>query len=251
MVRTFYDRLAPFYHLLYSDWERSIGRQGAALSMLLRELGVLPGASVIDAACGIGTQAIGLAERGYRVRGSDISTVAVARAESEMARRGLAADFAVTDLRELAAVHAEPVSAVLACDNAVPHLLCDKQILAAFRSCFDRLLPGGALIISVRDYAGMVRRSPDVQAHAMHIDAGRRLLAVQAWEWDGDQYDVRLYLMEEHADGRCETQLLRSRFYAISVGRLLQLMREAGFVETERRDGVLFQPVLVGIRPSE
>jgi hypothetical protein len=27
-------------------------------------------------------------------------------------------------------------------------------------------------------------------------------------------------------------------------------MREAAFVETERRDGVLFQPVLVDIRPS-
>jgi hypothetical protein len=36
-----------------------------------------------------------------------------------------------------------------------------------------------------------------------------------------------------------------------SVGRLLQLIREAAFVETERRDGLLFQPVLIGIRPSE
>ncbi len=251
MVRTFYDRLAPFYHLLYSDWERSIGRQGAALSILFRELGVPPGATVIDAACGIGTQAIGLVERGYRVRCSDISTAAVARAQREMARRGLSADFAVADLRELAAVHMEPASAVLACDNVVPHLLCDKQILAAFRSCLDRLVPGGALVISVRDYAAMIRRSPDVQPHAMHAEGGCRQLTVQAWEWDGDQYDVRLYLTEERPDGSCATQLLRSRVYAISVGRLLQLMREAGFVETERRDGVLFQPVLVGLRPSE
>jgi glycine/sarcosine N-methyltransferase len=251
MVRTFYDRLAPFYHLLYSDWERSIGRQGAALSMLLRELGVAPGASVIDAACGIGTQCIGLAERGYRVRGSDVSAVAVARAESEMARRGLLGEFVVADLRDLASVHLEPVSAVLACDNAVPHLLSDEQILAAFRSCLNRLVPGGALVISVRDYAVMVRRSPDIQPHAMHVEGGRRWLAVQAWEWDGDQYDVRLYLTEEHPDGSCETQLLKSRYYAVSVDRLLELMREAGFVETERRDGVLFQPVLVGVRPSE
>ena len=251
MVRTFYDRLAPFYHLLYSDWERSIGRQGAALCMLLRELGVPPGAAVIDAACGIGTQTIGLAERGYRVRGSDISAVAVARARDEMARRGLSADFAVGDIRELASIHPEAASAVLACDNVVPHLLCDGQILAAFRSCLGRLVPGGVLVISVRDYAGMIRRSPDVQPHAMHVEGGCRQLAVQAWEWDGDQYDVRLYLTEERPDGSCETQLLRSRFYAISAGRLLQLMREAGFVETERRDGVLFQPVLVGIRPSE
>ena len=45
--------------------------------------------------------------------------------------------------------------------------------------------------------------------------------------------------------------MLKRRYYAISVGRLIEPMREAGFVETERRDAVLFQPVLVGIRPSE
>ena len=31
----FYDRLAPYYHLLYGDWETSVARQGAALARLL------------------------------------------------------------------------------------------------------------------------------------------------------------------------------------------------------------------------
>lgn len=37
----FYDELAPFYPLLYADWEGAIARQGAALSNLLSELGVV------------------------------------------------------------------------------------------------------------------------------------------------------------------------------------------------------------------
>ena len=50
----FYDQLAPDYHLLYGDWERSVARQGEALSGLLREFGVAPGSAILDAASGIG-----------------------------------------------------------------------------------------------------------------------------------------------------------------------------------------------------
>jgi len=34
-VDSFYDALAPWYHLVYQDWEATIGRQGRALSALL------------------------------------------------------------------------------------------------------------------------------------------------------------------------------------------------------------------------
>jgi len=33
-VRAFYDALAPWYHLVYQDWEASITRQGEALRTL-------------------------------------------------------------------------------------------------------------------------------------------------------------------------------------------------------------------------
>ena len=57
----FYDALAEDYHLIFADWERSITHQAEVLARLL-------GAErrrVLDAACGIGTQAIGLAAEGY------------------------------------------------------------------------------------------------------------------------------------------------------------------------------------------
>jgi hypothetical protein len=36
-VRAFYDELAPLYHLVYDDWERSVARQGEALASLIAE----------------------------------------------------------------------------------------------------------------------------------------------------------------------------------------------------------------------
>jgi hypothetical protein len=37
-------------------------------------------------------------------------------------------------------------------------------------------------------------------------------MAVQLWEWDGDQYDLRMYLTSESPEGACETRVLRSRY---------------------------------------
>jgi hypothetical protein len=36
-VERFYDELAPFYHLIFPDWEASIRRQAEALDGVIRE----------------------------------------------------------------------------------------------------------------------------------------------------------------------------------------------------------------------
>ena len=85
----FYDNLAPFYHMIYPDWEASIGRQAAAIDSVVREFHP-QAATVYDAACGIGTQALGLAALGYKVTASDVSPVSVERARVEAVQRNLA-----------------------------------------------------------------------------------------------------------------------------------------------------------------
>lgn len=243
----FYDELAPFYPLLYPNWGHAIARQGAALSKLLAELGVARDGTVLDAACGIGTQALGLLGQGRRVVASDLSGGAVARFKTELDRRGLHAEARVDDMRELAGAEPELVAAVIACDNSVPHLLSDDAIAQAFASFHRVLQPGGWMVISVRDYASIERKNPDVRPYGLRRDGDRRFLAVQVWEWDADQYDLRMYLTTE-SGGRCKTRVLVTRYYAVTIERLVQLMAAAGFVDIQRRDDVLFQPVLVGRR---
>lgn len=251
MTASFYDQLAPYYHLLYADWESSVAKQGEALAKLLREVGVAAGEPVLDAACGIGTQTLGLLECGYQVTASDISPGAIERLKTELSRRSMQATSAhVDDLRTLSCTPSESMAAVIACDNSIPHLLSDVEVLAAFRSCYRCLRSGGVAIFSVRDYAAIQRINPDVRPYGMRREAGSRFLAVQVWEWDGDQYDLRVYLTSESPSGICETQVLRSRYYAVSIARLISLLDEAGFVGAERRDDVLFQPVLLAHRPK-
>ena len=246
MASSLYDQLAPYYHLLYPDWEAAISRQGAALAALLRQLGVEPGEPVLDASSGIGTQALGLLKHGYRVSASDTSAGAIDRLKSQIAARGVEADAFVDDIRVLLHTRPGSMAAVIACDNSIPHLLSDADILNAFRSCHRCLRSGGVALFSVRDYAAIERKSPDIRPYGLRYKSDRRFLAVQVWEWDSEQYDLSMYLTSEFPDGSCETRVLKSRYYAVSIQRLLQLLSEAGFSDVQRRDGLLFQPILAG-----
>ena len=97
----FYDALAPFYHLIFpgpGSQHRAAG--GGAGRGDPRGDRVEAEPTVLDVACGIGTQALGLAALGYRVTASDLSAGAVARLRDEAARRGVKIDAKVADVRE-------------------------------------------------------------------------------------------------------------------------------------------------------
>lgn len=249
MTQAFYDQLAPFYHLLYPNWDASVARQSRGIATVLEEFGISPGARILDAACGIGTQTLGLAQLGYDVTASDLAPAAVARARTEAQRRNLRVTFAVADLRLLSTVFATPFAAVIACDNAVPHLLSDADIRTAFAECRRVLEPGGALVISVRDYAEIERRSPDVRPYGSRTEGDCRYSAEQTWRWEGDQYDLTLRLTQQCGSEPPVVREFHSRYYAVEVSTLERLLREAGVERVTRRDEHFFQPLLVGFNP--
>ena len=87
IIQTFYDDMAAGYDRLFQDWQASVREQAQILDRLFVQAGFDRGAHILDCACGIGTQAIGLAALGYRVTASDISDRELAEA------RRISADF--------------------------------------------------------------------------------------------------------------------------------------------------------------
>ena len=73
IVQTFYNNLADQYDKLFLDWQSETYEQALILNRLFRDNGFDSSANILDCACGIGTQAIGLAALGYNVTASDIS----------------------------------------------------------------------------------------------------------------------------------------------------------------------------------
>jgi SAM-dependent methyltransferase len=247
-VQAFYDDLAPLYHLVYNDWPASVERQGAALAALIAERWGAGARTVLDAALGIGTQALGLAGQGFSVTGSDVSHGALARARVEARRRNVSLPCCVADLRALASRTAG-ADVVLVCDNALPHLTSDADIRCALAECYRSLRPSGGCIVSVRDY-GPAPPSGTVQMHSYGEREweGRRYRVIQRWAWKGPHYDLTFEFDPiDHAAGKLT--ISGATYFAIPISRLLQLMTEVGFMDVQRLDGVLFQPVLVGTCP--
>ncbi|ETX05094.1 MAG: hypothetical protein ETSY2_25015, partial [Candidatus Entotheonella gemina] len=163
----FYAALTPFYHLIYPNWEESVEHQAAMLDALIRDYWGHGVQSILDVACGIGTQCLGLAQRGYQLTASDLSSEEVMRARAEAAKRLLSINFSVADMRDAFRHHAQQFDLVIACDNAVPHLLSDEEIGMALQQFYACARPGGGCLISVRDYEKELGTGCEVKLYGM------------------------------------------------------------------------------------
>jgi SAM-dependent methyltransferase len=229
-TRRFYDDLAGSYHLLFGDWPASVHRQGEVLDRLITsELGDGP-YEVLDAACGIGTQAIGLAMRGHRVHATDLSPAAVDRAAREAAVLGVTLITGVADLRTLTDQVPGPFDVVVACDNALPHLLTDSDLQQATSNMAAVLRAGGLLAASIRDYDALTE--PRLAMDSLRVigqGAGRRI-TFQTWDWaeDGGSYRVTQFLLTQDS-GSWRTEAFSADYRALMRDELSAALSAAGF----------------------
>src|SRR5712691_10530774 len=244
----FYDQLAPLYHLIYPDWEASMTQQAAALDSIIQEFWGATTTTILDVACGIGTQALGLAQRGYQVTAADLSRAAVARARREAAACHLDLHCFVADIRHMAVHSQQQDDVVMARDNAVPHLLTDNDILTAFQAWYTCVRPGGGCLLTVRDYDREDRTGLQVKPYGLRIEGSTRYVLFQVWEFRGALYELALYYIEDRGGRHAITHVLRTTYYAIGTGTLMALMRQAGFQDVQRLEARFYQPVLIGKR---
>jgi glycine/sarcosine N-methyltransferase len=269
-VLGFYEGLADEYHLMFADWKEEILRQGDILDAFIRrQLGEGEHA-VLDCACGIGTQAIGLAIRGYTIHATDFSPLAVERAAREANALGAQMTCGVADFRSLDATISETFDAVICLDNAISHLLEDADLLRAASQMKARLRPNGVVLISIRDYDLLLTAEPGVLTSLtpglpgvysqagkdrprgtvprVFDDADGRRIAFQVWDWnvDGRSYTINQFFVRE-VDGKWRTSHHATQFRALLRHELDAILGAAGFKDVSwhmPEESNFYQPIV-------
>ncbi len=249
-IDAFYDDLADYYHLMYENWDHSMARQAAILGSILEQFSGKASAYVLDCACGIGTQSLGMAQRGHTVVGSDFSKSAVARAANEARMRNLKITFRVADMRNLSVIPENGFDAVLVADNALPHLLLQPDLEKAIVEIAAKLKDSGILLATVRDYDHLLLTRPTMQEPAFYEQDGTTRFVHQVWQWHGEQYALHVYLTRETENG-WKVKHFTSTYRALRRSDLNQALQLAGFGEIrwlEPGATSFYQPILVATK---
>ena len=197
ITQTFYDDLAADYDKLFLDWTAATEEQAVIFDRLFAQYGFDKSAYILDCACGIGTQAIGLAAMGYNVTGSDISCGELVEANKRALDRRVNITFDYADFCALEDVYSRQFEIVIAMDNALPHMLTGDDLASAVKSIINQIACGGIFVASIRDYDALLMDKPPYSPPYIHKTEKGQRVSFQTWKWNGDNYRLIEYIIDD------------------------------------------------------
>lgn len=197
ITQKFYDNMASHYDKLFFDWKATTKEQAVLLQRIFNHFNYDDTASVLDCACGIGTQAIGIAELGYKVTASDISDGEIEEARARASNASVDIRFVNADFCALSEVFSEKFDIVIAMDNALPHILTSKDLDRAVKSIASQIKGNGIFVGSIRDYDALLQDKPPYSPPYIHETEKGKRISFQTWVWNDDRYKLTQYIIED------------------------------------------------------
>ena len=197
IIQTFYDNLATQYDKLFLDWQATTKEQAEILNRIYQNNGFDNTAKILDCACGIGTQAIGIASLGYNVTASDLSVGELIEAEKRAKANNVEICFKQANFCSLSDTFTEKFDIVIAMDNALPHMLTSNDLDSAIKSIVNQIQENGIFVASIRDYDSLLMEKPPYSPPYIHkTDKGQRV-SFQTWVWNDDKYKLTQYIIDD------------------------------------------------------
>lgn len=245
----FYDELSEDYHLLFADWDEAMQQQGRTLDQLIRKYAKGNTDTLLDCACGIGTQAIGLAQLGYHTTATDLSPKAIERAQQEAQQRQIKnISFATADFTRLATSVNGTFDIVIACDNALPHLLTDEAMSLALENIASKINSGGLFLASIRDYDALLNTRPTSTLPIVKDMTGAKSITFQVWDWiTPNTYTVNHFTLKGQ-DNNYEPHIRQTTYRAYQRAELSLLMTACAFKDIHwllPEDSGYYQPIVI------
>lgn len=246
IIQSFYDSLAPQYDKLFLDWQTTTHEQAMLLDRLICDNGYDTSASILDCACGIGTQAIGLAALGYAVTASDISAAELAEAKVRADQNHVTLRLEQADFRSLEKTFSVLFDVIVCMDNALPHMLTKGDLQAAIQSIVNQLTPGGLFVASIRDYDALLIEKPPYSPPYIHrTDKGQRV-SFQTWNWENDHYKLTQYIIDD--EDTLQISKFDCEYRAVRRQELTELLTACGCSKVEWKlpeETGFYQPIVI------
>jgi SAM-dependent methyltransferase len=221
------------YEDFSADYDRFIdwpARLAAELPFVERQLQSAGAQRVLDAACGTGMHASALAERGYEVVGTDMSSGMIERARANAAAAGVDVRFEVAAFTELNAQVGGDFDALLCLGNSLPHLLAPAELHAALVDFAACLQPGGLLLVQNRNFDRILALRERWMDPQSHREGDTEWLFLRFYDFEGGELlRFNLVTLRRAGGGPWEQQVSSTRLCGLVRDEAIRLVRNAGF----------------------
>lgn len=195
--------------------------------------------TVLDMACGTGAQAIGLAVRGFRVTGSDISPYMVSQARAKAEIYQVEVDFLEQDMRCLGD---QKFDAIVALYNAVGHLT-SSELQKVIQKTQTLLNTGGLLVFDTFRRASLAKVPTGVFRDLSLRVEDKLITRDTQMVFDTREMKVNFSQVTSMASGFSEAKTIRES-YGLSVfndAEIEHTIRTAGFTSCVFQEGSMFE----------
>jgi SAM-dependent methyltransferase len=139
---------------------------------------------------------------------------------------------------------------VISCENALPHLLMDSDLVLGLKNIRSKLKPGGLFLLGIRDYDPILKNRPtSPRKPAFYKDKLGERVYFQVWNWKKGTniYRMHLFLVRK-VKGVWKNQCQETYYRAISRKEMTVWMKKAGFTQIRwlmPKDSGYLQPLAV------
>jgi len=249
LVKAFYNEMATQYEMLFNDWSQTAKIQANILDKIFASYRFSKKDKLLDCACGIGTQAIGLALLGYDVTASDLSDGELIEAKKRVTESRVKINFKQADFRKLADVFPQKFNIIIAMDNALPHMLTKKDLHCAIESIADRTENGGIFVASIRNYDELLASRPQCSSPYIFKTGSGQKVSFQTWEWFGDNYKFIQYIIDD--ERVLNISKFECEYRAVRREELTEHLRACGFSKVDWKfpeETGFYQPIVIALK---
>jgi glycine/sarcosine N-methyltransferase len=188
--------------------------------------------AILDAACGTGMHAIALAQRGYKVVGTDLSAGMIERAQDNAEAAGVDVRLEVARFGELSAQMGTGFDAVLCLGNSLPHLLTPNDLAAALADFAVCLRPEGLLLIQNRNFDSVLNQGERWMGPQAYREGETEWLFLRFYDFEPDgllTFNVVTLRREGH--GNWSQRVATTCLWPLRQAELIAALETAGFGE--------------------